>query len=120
MRKFETSTTDDASAAPFTSTIFFQLRKVCNQEPSAAIQDLSCPGYTNGTGSLARFRNASGVCVSQGMIFVADPDDHRIRNLIFNPSVQPVAAANLQLSTYPGLKIAGRGPDSTLPTLSAG
>lgn len=64
-------------------------------------------GYTDGAGSVARFRNAAGVCVSQGMIFVADAGDHRIRNLTFNPAPQPVSGANLDLSTYPGLRITG-------------
>lgn len=64
-------------------------------------------GYTNGAGSIARFRNAAGVCVSQGMMFVADFSDHRIRNLTFNPAPQPVSGANLDLSTYPGLRITG-------------
>ena len=63
--------------------------------------------YTDGAGSLARFRNAAGVCVSQGMIFVADSSDHRIRNLTFNPAPQPVSGANLDLSIYPGLQITG-------------
>lgn len=64
-------------------------------------------GYTNGAGSVARFRNAAGVCVSQGMIFVADANDHRIRNLTFNPAPQPVSGGNLTLSTNPGLRITG-------------
>lgn len=64
-------------------------------------------GYTNGLGSLARFRNASGVCLSQGVIFIADSADHRIRNLAFDPVPQPVSGANLALSTYAGLQITG-------------
>ena len=64
-------------------------------------------GYTNGAGSLARFRDAKGVCVSQGIIFVADYGDHRIRNITFDPTAQVVSPANLQLSTYPGLQIIG-------------
>ena len=64
-------------------------------------------GYANGAGSVARFRNAAGVCVSQGMIFVADSIDHRIRNLTFNPAPQAVSGANLNLNTYPGLRITG-------------
>ena len=63
-------------------------------------------GYTNGTGSASRFR-ATGVCVSQGMIFVADYGNQRIRNITFNPSTQPVLPANLQLNTYSGLQIIG-------------
>lgn len=64
-------------------------------------------GYTNGAGNLARFNQANGVCVSQGMIFVADLLNQRIRNITFNPSQQPVLPANLQLSTFAGLQIIG-------------
>src|ERR1039458_8984354 len=64
-------------------------------------------GYNNGIGSLAADRNAVGVCVAQGMIFVADTDNQRIRNLTFSPTSQPVSGANLDLKTYPGLQITG-------------
>jgi NHL repeat len=64
-------------------------------------------GYTNGAGNLARFNQANGVCVSQGMIFVADTVNQRIRNIAFDPSPQIVSGANLDLSTYAGLKITG-------------
>lgn len=64
-------------------------------------------GYTNGLGSLARFRNAAGVCLSQGFVFIADSADNRIRNLAFDPTAQVVLPANLQLNTYPGLQIIG-------------
>ena len=47
------------------------------------------------------------MCVAQGMVFVADSGDHRIRNLTFNPAPQPVSGAYLNLSTYPGLRITG-------------
>ena len=63
-------------------------------------------GFTNGPGSVSRFW-ATGVCVSQGMIFVADYNNQRIRNITFNPSTQPVLPANLQLNTYAGLEIFG-------------
>ncbi|HTL72791.1 MAG TPA: hypothetical protein VL863_05770 [bacterium] len=64
-------------------------------------------GYANGPGSLARFYNASGGCLSQGMIFVADTANNRIRSIAFNPQPQVVSPANLQLNTYPGVKITG-------------
>jgi hypothetical protein len=64
-------------------------------------------GYTNGTGNLARFMWPSGVCVSQGMISVADTGNQQIRNITLNPSPQPVLPANLQLSTFAGLQIIG-------------
>ncbi len=64
-------------------------------------------GYTNGPGQQALFSGASGICVSQGMIFVADAGNHRIRRMTFNPIPQPLPPANLQLGIYPGLKING-------------
>jgi hypothetical protein len=64
-------------------------------------------GYTNGPGSLARFRNAAGICMSQGKIFVADSGDHRIRQITFNATTQPVPGADLSLNMYPGLQING-------------
>ena len=64
-------------------------------------------GYANGAGSIARFRNAAGVCVLQGTIFAADSTDHRIRNLTFDPAPQPVPGASLDLNTYPGVRITG-------------
>jgi hypothetical protein len=64
-------------------------------------------GYANGPGDLARFGNASGGCFSQGMIFVADTGNNRIRDIAFNPQPQVVSPASLQLNTYPGLQITG-------------
>jgi hypothetical protein len=64
-------------------------------------------GFANGPGYLARFSNASGGCLSQGMIFVADAGNNRIRNITFNPQSQVVSPASLQLNTYPGLQITG-------------
>lgn len=42
--------------------------------------------YTNGAGPLARFSGASGVCISQGTIFVADSGNQRIRSIAFVPA----------------------------------
>jgi sugar lactone lactonase YvrE len=64
-------------------------------------------GFTNGTGSLARFSGVSGVCVSQGAIFIGDTSNQRIRKITFDPAPQPVSGANLQLQLYPGLQIIG-------------
>jgi hypothetical protein len=64
-------------------------------------------GYTNGPGQLARFRNAAGVCPTAGMIFVADANDHRIRQIAFNATAQPVPDADLSLIMFPGLGIKG-------------
>jgi hypothetical protein len=63
--------------------------------------------YVNGPGSQARFSNPLGGCLSQGMIFVADTGNNRIRYISFNPQSQVVAPANLQLNTYPGVQISG-------------
>jgi hypothetical protein len=63
--------------------------------------------YANGPGNLARFNNATGGCFSQGMIFVADSGNQRIRDITFNAQPQVVPAAYLHLNTYPGLQITG-------------
>ncbi len=41
------------------------------------------------------------------MIFVADQNNQRIRQITFNPAPQQVAGANLGLATYAGLTITG-------------
>jgi hypothetical protein len=64
-------------------------------------------GYVNGAGNLARFASARGLCVARGTIYVADYANHRIRSITYNPTNQPVLPANLQLDTYPGLRIVG-------------
>ena len=64
-------------------------------------------GYTNGVGSVARFFGASGVCISQGSIFVADSGNHRIRQISFNPTAQVVTGANLGIGTFVGIQITG-------------
>ena len=64
-------------------------------------------GYTNGAGNLALFNGADGVCLSRGVIFVADSANNRIRSITFNPNYQWLSPAQLELSTYPGLKITG-------------
>ena len=64
-------------------------------------------GYADGPGNLARFGKATGACLSQGMVFVADYPNNRIRDIAFDPQPQVLAPANLQLNTYPGLQITG-------------
>jgi len=64
-------------------------------------------GYMNGPGNTALFYSAAGGCFSQGVVFVADSGNNRIRNITFNAQGQPVAPADLQLNTYPGLQITG-------------
>ncbi|HSU54785.1 MAG TPA: hypothetical protein VLT36_12055 [Candidatus Dormibacteraeota bacterium] len=64
--------------------------------------------YTNGVpGNLARFNIAKAICLAQGMVFVADYNNQRIRVVTFNPTPQVVFATNLQLGLYPGLQIVG-------------
>ena len=67
----------------------------------------SNPSYANGPGYLARFNNASGGCLSQGMVFVADTANNRIRSIAFNPQPQVTPPASLQLNSYPGLLLTG-------------
>ena len=70
-------------------------------------------GYTNGAGNLARFNGsygaygAPGACMAQGMIFVGDSGNERIRNITFNPQPQVVSGANLGVGTYAGITITG-------------
>jgi streptogramin lyase len=70
-------------------------------------------GYTNGAGNLARFNGvfgadgSSGACMAQGMIFVGDSGNNRIRNITFNPQPQVVTGANLGIGTYAGVTING-------------
>ncbi len=63
--------------------------------------------YANGAGALARFNGASGVSLSQGMVFVADQNNQRIRVISFNPQPQAVTGANLGMNTYAGVTVAG-------------
>lgn len=65
------------------------------------------PSYANGPGNIALFSGASGGCISQGMVFIADSGNNRIRNITFNLPPQVVPPASLQLNTYPGLQITG-------------
>ena len=43
-------------------------------------------GYANGAGNVALFNGASGVCVSQGTLYVADSGNQRIRIIAYNPT----------------------------------
>jgi len=64
-------------------------------------------GYNNGAGSNALFSSATGVCVSQGTVYVADSGNQRIRSITFNPAAQPISPGSLALNLYPGLQITG-------------
>jgi hypothetical protein len=65
-------------------------------------------GYTNGPGPLARFNDVKGICVSQGTVYIVDRLNHRIRNIVYDPEEQPVMETDLELVTYPALKITGK------------
>jgi len=65
------------------------------------------PGYANGAGNSALFNDASGVCVSQGSIFVADTFNQRIRQISYNPQPQIVSGGNLGIGTFAGVTITG-------------
>jgi hypothetical protein len=64
-------------------------------------------GYAEGTGSLARFSRAKGICAFQETLFVADTGNYRIRDIVSNPVSQAVSGADLSLNVYPGLSING-------------
>lgn len=64
-------------------------------------------GYVNGIGSNALFQGVQGLCISQGDIYVADSANHRIRKISMNVTEQVVSPSNLELGTYPGVKING-------------
>lgn len=64
-------------------------------------------GYANGVGSNALFQGVQGLCVSQDSVFVADSANHRIRRITMNATQQIVLPADLELGTYPGLRITG-------------
>jgi hypothetical protein len=64
-------------------------------------------GYVNGPGNLARFNGAHGVAVVGGTVCVADAGNQRIRSITNNAIPQPVLPSDLQINTYPGLKISG-------------
>jgi hypothetical protein len=73
----------------------------------AGTTGFSSGSYTNGPGNLARFNSPSGACLSQGMIFVSDSGNQRIRQISFNPQTNIVTGANLGIATYAGITITG-------------
>jgi hypothetical protein len=64
--------------------------------------------YANGAGALARFNGATGVWLSQGMVFVADSNNQRIRQITFNPIEEEVVPSNLSLRMLSGVSITGK------------
>lgn len=85
------------------------VRKIDSQNVVNTVAGQFYGGYqfADGPGSVARFNSANGGCFSQGMIIVADSGNNRIRNITFNSLGQVVTSANLELNTYPGLRITG-------------
>jgi hypothetical protein len=85
----------------------------CIRKMSAATNVVTMAGsfsqssYANGAGALARFNGASGVCLSQGTMFVADSGNERIRQISFNPQPLLVTPPNLGIASYAGLTIDG-------------
>ena len=63
--------------------------------------------YANGVGALARFNGANEVSLSQGMMFVADSGNNRIRQISFDPQPQQVSESNLSIRNYAGVTITG-------------
>ena len=52
------------------------------------------PGYLDGAGTVAKFKNPQGVAVDMnGNVFVADTDNHRIRCILANGNVITVAGS---------------------------
>jgi hypothetical protein len=84
------------------------IRKLSPTTNSSTIAgSFSQAGYANGPGSSSRFNGATGICIYGGTIFIADQLNQRIRSIISNPVEQQVANADLELETYPGLRISG-------------
>lgn len=97
-----------ATSISFAAVVFRKMDAQTNVVTLAGIfNQYGSPSYANGPGNLARFNNASGGCFSQGMIFIADTGNNRIRNITFNPQPQVLPPASLLLNTYPGLQING-------------
>lgn len=69
--------------------------------------NFSTAGYANGSGSNALFQGVQGLCILNNEIYVADSANHRIRKISVGVTEQVVAPADLELATYPGLKLTG-------------
>ncbi len=63
--------------------------------------------YADGPGSVARFRELTGLCPSGGILFASDASDHRIRAIAFDPEPQPVDGGSLIAEHYFGVRING-------------
>jgi hypothetical protein len=105
------SNVQDMRVDPFGNLILACATSIRKMSPTTNVSTIAGSfgesGYVNGPGATARFRNAAGICWSEGMIFVADANDHRIRQITFNASAQPVTGPNLSLIMLPALEING-------------
>jgi len=82
------------------------VRKITQALNSVTIAgSFSQSGNSDGVGSNALFSAASGVCVSQSSIYIADSGNQRVRKILINPV--PISGTTTALNTYPGLTIAG-------------
>jgi len=99
--------TDNAGSVFLATAMSIRRMSIATTNVTTVAGSFSQPGYVNGAGNVARFSGARGLCSSQGMLFVADPGNQRIRSITFNPSPQEVSPPNLAMSTYPGVTITG-------------
>ncbi len=64
-------------------------------------------GFEDGVGSSVKFASPSAVALKNGVIYVADQDNHRIRQGQLRPGAIPTSAANWQFATVAGSGVAG-------------
>lgn len=84
------------------------VRKISAQTNTVTLAgNFSQSGYTNGPGAAAAFNGADGACLSGGIIYVADANNQRIRDITFNPQPQVLSGASLGIGTYAGVSITG-------------
>jgi streptogramin lyase len=59
-----------------------RIRKITSAGVVTTIAGFSTPGYSDGTGSAARFNNPYGICINAiGDLYIADIANHRIRKV---------------------------------------
>ncbi|MHB9000599.1 MAG: IPT/TIG domain-containing protein [Thermoanaerobaculia bacterium] len=85
----------DPSAIAITSSVIYvidtrnsALRKIENGGV-ATVAGTGQPGYVDGDGALAQFQHPAGVATSDGLVYIADTGNHRIRT--FDPATRSVA-----------------------------
>lgn len=64
-------------------------------------------GYANGDGPHAMFYGGGGMCMINGVLFVADEFNQRIRQISFGSQQAVAPPANLSASVFPGVTITG-------------